>query len=72
VGAQETGRASSATGYLLIEEMVGFVSALGCMRREVMARGLPRRRQKSARGRTLVLAMDTYTITPSPRKRSFY
>jgi hypothetical protein len=24
------------------------------------------------RGRTLVLAMDTYTIMPSPRKQAFY
>jgi hypothetical protein len=36
MGAQETGRASGATGYLLIEEMAGFVFASGRSGKEVV------------------------------------
>jgi hypothetical protein len=43
----------------------------GLIREEVMLKGLLKRYQVG-KGRTLVLAMDTYTKTPSPRKQAFY
>jgi len=51
--------------------MVGFVFASGRKGMEVMLQGLLRRYQVG-KGRTLVLAMDTHTRTPSPRKQAFY
>jgi hypothetical protein len=45
MGAEETGRASSATGYLLIEEMVGFVFASGEKGGEVLGMTSPPRRR---------------------------
>jgi hypothetical protein len=68
LGAKERGIASGATGYLLTEERVGFVFASGRRGMEMMPRVLLRRRSRVGKGRTLVLAMETLTRTPSPRK----
>ena len=40
MGASKAGRASSATGYLLTEKMVGLAFTSGCRGMEVMTRGL--------------------------------